>query len=162
MRWLPLLAMICLIAGIFFTGYGITYHSEGQAPTPEEAIRESLAKYNKFTARDPSNVTAWVSMGMLHQQLGEYAEADRAYEKAIELEPGSAVVWLNKGVIRHTQGNFSDAVLLYDTGIGIDAKNPLLWANRGRALVSLGRYNEALQSYNQALALDPSPRTVCS
>ena len=157
MKLLPLVAMICLIGGIFLIGYGITtIYSGGAAPTPEKAIRESLANYNKSIAKDPSNVTAWVGKGLLHQQLGEYNEADRAYDTALDLEPDSAVVWLNKGIIRHIQGNFSEAVLMYDTGIRIDANTPMLWAYRGRALASLGRYNEALQSYNQALALDPS------
>ncbi len=48
-------------------------------------FRTAVVSYESVTKIDPSNVRAWVNLGVAHKGGGQYAEAEKAYKRAIEV-----------------------------------------------------------------------------
>jgi tetratricopeptide (TPR) repeat protein len=93
--------------------------------------------------------------GVNLSNLGQYADAVAAYDKAVFIRPGNADAWNNRGVALDKLGQYSEAVASYDKAVAILPGYADAWYNRGVALRKLGRYADAVSSYDKALAADP-------
>jgi hypothetical protein len=87
--------------------------------------------------------------------LGQYADAVAAYDKAVFIRPNNADAWNNRGVALDSLGQFSEAVSSYDKAVTLQPGSADAWYNRGIALRKLGRYADAVASYDKALAANP-------
>lgn len=54
--------------------------------------KEAVLQWERATQLDPTYGAAWNNLGIGYEQLGKFADARKAYEKAIELEPNNTFV----------------------------------------------------------------------
>lgn len=122
-------AFILLAATI---GYAIWRDSGSSdaAPVSEAAGAPSdqLAGLEARTRREPGSADAWTALGAAKFDLGDFAGATAAYEKAVALSPESAGLWSALGEAR-VMGSDSDpmpaaASQAFDKAIALDAKDP--------------------------------------
>src|SRR5690349_21262558 len=57
--------------------------------------KEAVVHWKKAISIDPAYAAAWNDLGIAYEQLGQFAEAREAYEKAVTLDPGSSYIRSN-------------------------------------------------------------------
>ena len=98
----------------------------------------------------------WNNKGIALENLGQYEEAIKAYDKALLVEPEFSFVWNNKGRILHELGQYEEAIKAFDKALLIDPEYSNAWNNKGIALGVLGRYEEAIKAFDKTLLIDPN------
>lgn len=116
-----------------------------------------LAEEHCLRAKDLDSLVApvWITLGMLHSQMGKSEEALRDFELALARAPGSADVLRERGLALERLGRFEEAEKSYREAV---ARRPDSWAAHnylGAFLFIRGRNREAEQAFRQALELAP-------
>lgn len=62
--------------------------------------REATLRWERATELDPGYGAAWNNLGIGYEQLGQFDQARRAYEKAIEVEPNNTYIRNNYDLFR--------------------------------------------------------------
>src|SRR5215470_16670379 len=75
------------------------YLERGDKYVAREQYREAIVEYRNVLRFDPANARATRQLGLMHNQLGEYAQAFRFLLKAQELTPDDSEVRLKLGGI---------------------------------------------------------------
>src|SRR3546814_776059 len=128
-RAILIAAFILLAAAI---GYAIWRDSApAAAGLPGEttaAPSDQLADLEARTRREPGSSDAWTALGAAKFDLGDFAGAIAAYEKAVALSPDSAGLWSALGEARVMASDSEPmpaaASEAFDKAIALDAKDP--------------------------------------
>jgi type IV pilus assembly protein PilF len=104
--WFRTLALLALLAGVAAPA-AADERSDAKAQV-EFGIdvaqrglwREATLRWEQATKVDPTYGAAWNNLGIGYEQLGRFAEARRAYERALELEPGNTYIRSNYDLFR--------------------------------------------------------------
>jgi tetratricopeptide (TPR) repeat protein len=115
---------------------------------------------SRAVAGDSSNAEAWYDLGRAHMHLGNFAEAERDFDRVIAIEPQEARALNNLGLTYEAQNRTDEALATYSRAI--DAQNnsrhpseqPLL--NQGALLNVKNRFAEAIAPLQKAVAVAPS------
>jgi predicted O-linked N-acetylglucosamine transferase (SPINDLY family) len=104
----------------------------------------------------PNSAAALYQQGNALAQMGRFAEALVAYDRAAAIMPNSPEISLNRGNVLYELGRYAEALANYDAAITRAPGNAVLWNNRGNTLAELGRSDDALASFNRAIQLNGS------
>jgi tetratricopeptide (TPR) repeat protein len=119
---------------------------EGQSMETSEAIQPT----------SPDTLDELLALG--HRCLDErnFAEAQRAFERALSLEPANVMARHNLGFALECQDAIEDAMAAYEAVV--QSPTPLAQSafNLGALLARSGRTDEARQAFEQTLDHDPS------
>src|SRR5215469_2122502 len=85
------------------------YLERGDKYAAREQYREAILEYRNVLRLDPANARATRQLGLLHNQLGEFAQAFRFLLKAQELTPDDSEVRLKLGGIYLLGGKHEQA-----------------------------------------------------
>src|SRR5688572_23128937 len=90
-------AIVAIALAVGTIGYRLL-----DAPRPESAAgaTDPLATLERRAAAEPDNAGAWQALGFAYFELGRFADAATAYEKATRADPASAVLWSSLGEAR--------------------------------------------------------------
>ncbi|HVS94599.1 MAG TPA: tetratricopeptide repeat protein [Mucilaginibacter sp.] len=137
--WIPVLVLFSACA------YGTwkrnnVWHSE-----------ESL--WRNVTLKSPKNGRGMMNYGIIKVQDGQYAEAERYFNKALQLLPEYSFIYVNMGVLDDKMGRYAEAEKNYLTGILLGAVYPSHYELYGEFLYRQGRYREAEVMLTQAVNL---------
>jgi serine phosphatase RsbU (regulator of sigma subunit)/tetratricopeptide (TPR) repeat protein len=106
------------------------------------------------------------NIGIIHDYLGQYAEAMENYFKALPLQKqindqeGLAYTYNNIGLIYSNQNNFKKALHYYNLALEIRKKNndshglSSVYNNIGIVQMNQDKHEEALKSYQASIAID--------
>jgi tetratricopeptide (TPR) repeat protein len=102
----------------------------------------------------------WHSKGRALNEIGQYHEAIKCYDKALEikaLESGLnyVAVLVSKGMAFQGLEKYEEAIRCYDKALEIDPKAVPALVMKGSAFQDLKRYDEAIRCYDKALEIDP-------
>ncbi len=101
---------------------------------------------------DPRKHLIWFNHGSLLQQLGQLAQAQKAYEEALALSPDFAQAHINLGLVLEKQGLSEQAIAAWARLTGQRyAKNPAEPEMLTTALNHIGRLHENNRDYRHAL-----------
>lgn len=117
--------------------------------------REVAAAVEALTAavrQNPALWRAWNALGVAHDQLGQWAQAEAAYAQALAAQSGAAEVHSNRGYSRLLQNRAEEAVADLELAATHLPENETVRTNLQLALALAGRYEAAL-----ALSGTPSP-----
>ncbi|MFH4354706.1 MAG: type IV pilus biogenesis/stability protein PilW [Neisseriaceae bacterium] len=113
---------------------------------------------NQVLKLRPSDAHAWMTKGIIHQTIKDYATANTAYIKALALSPHNAEVnnnygWFVCDLMHDPQRslNYFDRAL---TNLTYSTPE-LAQLNKGICLARLHRYTEAKTALRQSLVLNP-------
>jgi tetratricopeptide (TPR) repeat protein len=116
---------------------------------------------DRALAINPEDAILWTNRGViLHEQLGQTAEALDSHAQAIALAPDYSLALYNYCVVlmaleRYEEAIASCAQALQGDGRWGQANPAKTWMNQGVALRRLRRYNEALEACDRAIELAP-------
>jgi tetratricopeptide (TPR) repeat protein len=118
----------------------------------DEAGKVLLEALGRF----PSSLRVYVTMSLLHLQLGYPDRARIGYEKARALDPESPLVWKLLGRIQHTEGAYEQAVKSFERAAAIEPKDAQTYLFMGLSLIRIqGGADRALEAFLHAIELDP-------
>jgi len=74
---------------------------------------DALAAFQRYTQLAPNDPNAWDSLALFHQWIGQYEQAEKAYDHALALNPESGVAIIHLGHLRFQQGRYRAALDQY-------------------------------------------------
>ncbi|WP_158558949.1 tetratricopeptide repeat protein [Rhodoferax lacus] len=95
------------------------------------------------------------TVGNLHMELQQPAEAIASYDQAITLDPCIPEIHFNRANALAACKHYGEALSGYDAAIALRAYYAQAHSNRGNTLYALGQYFEAIASFDQAISLNP-------
>jgi protein O-GlcNAc transferase len=119
-------------------------------------MAEAAGICREVLRNEPRQIAAFHMLGVIHAQLGQFTEAERAFSDAVKLAPNSPELLLNRGNARFELQRFSDALADYDAALEREPSRAMLWNNRGNALLALVRREDAIASFTRAIELGPA------
>lgn len=124
-------------------------------PGSEEAAEKACLEAIKI---DPKNEQAWMTLGMLFENLGRYEKAEESFRTATEITPGSAWAWMDLGrFLEDSLQRYEEAERAFRKAIGVDPNNSWAWINLGGLLWRhLERYGESEEAFKKAIEKDPN------
>lgn len=137
-----------------------------EAKTNYRLALADLDKHRFAEARDHLRLTVKLepSFGLAHHLLGttdsllgDYAEAQAAFEQAIKLNPRAVDSYVGLGRALNLQSHPAEAIVALDKGLAINRGSPLGLFEKGRAQLLLQDYAGAEKSIRESLSLTPPP-----
>ena len=121
---------------------------------------DALASTERAIALNPDSSQAWFNHGRILTTLGQYEDAEAAYQQALlgDANVGDrltlADIWLNLSALLWRLERYGEAIAAADSAIGIKPDSAEAWYNKGLALMALRRYEAAVTTYDNAIKLD--------
>lgn len=150
------------------TDLGLQYGEEAQIVARfrkdlETQIAGALRPLREAAAANPASAQAWNGLGVASAQLGEFAEARKAFERAIGADAAFLNARVNLGSLLALQGDNADALVVLrkaeamasapDARVSDSTRFKIL-VNLGKAAHATGGYAEAKACYEKASAID--------
>lgn len=115
----------------------ITYALEGNRAAAVELFQRALA-------RDPNFLEAWVNLGHLHNQQGQYSEASKCYDRALAIGEPTASLLNGAAIAMLNGGDPAKAESLLRSSLALQPESPGVQLNLARVLSARGKKQEAL------------------
>lgn len=103
----------------------------------------------------PSDIAAWLILGQVEGQAGEYVSAESCFRKAVALAPVNAEAHYGLGCSLMAQRKIADAATSFRSAISIKPGYTEALNDLGYALQSSGKLDEAVDAYSRSLSLKP-------
>ncbi|TAF34986.1 MAG: tetratricopeptide repeat protein [Cytophagales bacterium] len=89
-------------------------------------------------------------IGACYEELGNYTEASKQYQKALEQDKHWDYAWFGLGSCLLQQERFSESLYFFNKAIKITSNNPIFWIALAKAEGSMGNFHSANEAYEQA------------
>ncbi|MGD9724140.1 MAG: tetratricopeptide repeat protein [Pirellulales bacterium] len=96
-----------------------------------------------------------LQQGAHHQQVGQWADAERCYRHALAVEPDHPHALHLLGTLALECGQYETAAALIEQAVRADCSQAAYYANLGEAYRRLDKPQEAIANYQTALRLQP-------
>ena len=122
----------------------------------QRSLRDQvLAEYRQSQQVNADRPEAHLNLGVLHQQLGELEEAERAYQRALSMVPSSVPVRINLADLYRQQNRDEEGEQLLRQALVISPDDGDVYHALGLLLVRQKRYQEAIEALRRAAQLRP-------
>jgi tetratricopeptide (TPR) repeat protein len=115
----------------------------------------ALAAYRAALELDQGFVAVWVDLGRLHEQREEWADGQRAYERALEVLPTYHEAALALADLQRRQGRLRPAIARLAELLEQDPYDLEALILLGRTLLEDKRAQAALEAFRRVLKFDP-------
>jgi tetratricopeptide (TPR) repeat protein len=97
---------------------------------------EAIEYYDRAIKNGDSDLNrAWIHRGNALQDLGQYDEAIKSYDKALEIQPDFAITWLNRGIALLNLNRYDEAEKTFIKAIELGNKAYVKDSSRGPDLI---------------------------
>jgi tetratricopeptide (TPR) repeat protein len=123
------------------------------------AVRDRAAvkkEFEELIAMAPDFQMAYVNLGIILLQDGEYQKAEAEYRKAAELDPSDANAFAGIGSALEHQGKFQDAISQYRTAEKLDCNCGVIYVGLGRIYLETKNYSDAIRELRKGVNVDPA------
>jgi len=137
------------------------------APASSDDVKKGIAALNAgdtngakaafevAVQKNPKQADAHHYLGLVNDQTGNKAEAERNYRKALELQPDLEESAVNLAAILIETGKYDDAAGLMKKAIAKNPKSAALQVNLGMALSGKNDVDGASKAFEEAIKLEP-------
>jgi clan AA aspartic protease (TIGR02281 family) len=119
----------------------------------EDTIK-ALKDYNRAIEINPTDADLYEKRADTYYYLGQYAMADKDYQKIISLDEGSVMGYMGLGRNANAEQRYDDAIKQFSYVIKLAADYSSGYSFRAESYAGLKRYNEAIDDIIKALAID--------
>jgi tetratricopeptide (TPR) repeat protein len=122
----------------------------------------AAAELKTATTIAPGYVSAWNMLGYSHRSLGDFASAERDFQKYIELSPQDANAYDSYAELLLKEGKYDEAIVQYRKALSVDSMFVLSHYNIAAPMVYLGRHADARKECDELLrrAMDDGQRAI--
>ena len=128
----------------------------GEELFTEGKFAQARSAFEEAIADDPEDKRAWLDMGLVSEQLGDWDAAEQAYRRAIEIDPNFVQAINNLGVLVRERGNLVEAATLLERAVEIDPGLVSAYFNLALTYEDQGRFGLAEDAYLSAIGLMPN------
>ncbi len=118
-------------------------------------LDEALAVYAELATQSPQDASAWVSMGIVHSQRGDWQGAEDAFKQALAIGEDGGDAALKLGGLHVHRGRLRAAVKVFSDGVAQYPNNAELHASLGDVYRQLGVLGAALDAGEASVQLEP-------
>jgi tetratricopeptide (TPR) repeat protein len=126
----------------------LAYEREGRS-------QEAIELLERAVEQQP-NAELYDLIASLEEDIGNYVQAVRHYQRAVDLDPGKEQYYFDLGAEYLVHLTFSPAVDVFRVGSQKFPASARLYVGMGLAQFALRRYEEAASAFIEALESDPS------
>ncbi|MCM2333615.1 MAG: tetratricopeptide repeat protein [Anaeromyxobacteraceae bacterium] len=98
---------------------------------------------------------AFLNLGVLERNAGDFARARAAYDAALRLRPAYPAAWLNIGMLEEARARPDEAERAYQKALELDPRHAGGWLQLGQLRSARGRWSEAEAALRRSLELRP-------
>ncbi len=120
--------------------------------------QKAISRLEKILERNSRSSRAYGVLGVVYQQQGEYALAEKNFEKALDLNSEDSGIRNNYGTLLFETGRYDEAEEAFE-----EVTQDIYYDNRSRAFENLGfvalkqgEKTEAKERFSRALRLQPN------
>jgi Flp pilus assembly protein TadD len=124
-------------------------------------VDSAWAIFEEAIAKNPQDARAWLDLGLVHEEVGDWAAAERAYRRSTEIDGDFAEAYNNLGVLLRERGELADAIPMLERAAALDPQLGPARFNLALAYEDAGDTNAAEREYLRAIEAmpdDPIPR----
>lgn len=121
----------------------LQYRSKSHELAEAEKWDELRSVASELTSVAPEDPSGYFYLGFAYDELGNYDQAVKAYDKAIELGPNDQSAYLNRGNSYGELGEHERAIEDYDKAIEIKSDFALAYLNRAETWLEIEAYKQA-------------------
>jgi TolB-like protein/Flp pilus assembly protein TadD len=121
-----------------------------------EANAKARAAALKALEIDPDLAETHASLGLIHQQLWEWADAEKEFKRAIELKPNYATAHHWYSVYLADTRRFDEALAEIQKAQALDPLSLIIQTNVGHDLALAGKKTDGIDQLQRAIELDPT------
>ena len=129
--------------------------SEQLSGLQRATLARVLDEYRTSQQANADRAEAHLNLGVLHTQLGELGEAERAYRTALDVDPSFVPTYLNLADLYRQQGREREGEAVLREALAIAADPAPVEHALGLLFVRLGRLSDALGALRRATELRP-------
>ena len=126
--------------------FGFELHRQGRATEAESFYRRALQL-------EPDFITAWMNLGLVHFELGNYEAAEEFEREALRLDPEQADAHNHLGMIHYKRGRIAEAENCFRNALRLNPAHPHATLNLGSIRQVLDHPEEAEGLFRRAIAL---------
>ncbi|KAK3268036.1 hypothetical protein CYMTET_23435 [Cymbomonas tetramitiformis] len=134
---------------------GRTYGNRGNARSRQGKFETALVDYEKAIELCPWSVEPVLNRGVLYENTGQLALAERDYRAVLQANPEDPVGWNNLGNVQMGTGNFTEALVSLDRATRLSPEFAFAAANHSLAQFELGESNLAIKEMRAILRRYP-------
>jgi len=131
------------------------YYNYGVVLKAMKLFDEAILNYQNAIALKPNYAEAFVNIGSIHIERGDYERALEQYDQAVRHNPMLAEAYYNRGVVLQELRRHDEALADYDRTLGLKPNYYLAFLNKSVILYELKRKAEAAGNYQQLLRVNP-------
>jgi len=145
---------ICLLSAVIC--FGQANFTRGEQLLMQNQPGLALAFLENAVRDDSANVTAWIYLGIVYEQLSRYDEAIAIYRRILPSAGSlSANVANNLGNVYFHRGNTEEAERYFTQAISYDSVFSYAYLGRANTRIKAGNLQNAISDYEQYLTLNP-------
>ncbi len=111
-----------------------------------EELKKAIKEHPKFTL-------AFNEMGVQHLRLGQFEDADAAFQQALKVDSNSFAALINRGIVNVSMKRHGEAIPILRKAVKIDDKSAVAHYFLGQALANLGLFDDAEKELQFSLQL---------
>ena len=119
-------------------------------------VNGAKAAFEAAVQKNPKQADAHHYLGLVNDQTGNRAEAEKNYRKALELQPDLEESATNLAAILVENGKFDEAAALMKKAIAKNPRSASLQVNLGMALAGKNDVDGASKAFEEASKLEPT------
>jgi Flp pilus assembly protein TadD len=129
---------------------------KGVAALKAGDLNGAKAAFEVAIQKNPKQADAYHYLGLVNDQVGQKADAEKNYRKALEVQPDLEESAVNLAAILVETGKFDEAATLMKKAIAKNPKNAALQVNLGMALSGKNDVEGANKAFEEAIKLEPN------
>lgn len=119
-------------------------------------FKQAEKKYLAILKNDHKNVKAYMGLGNLYLEQGEYEGAVEALKKVNEYEPTNDTALTSLGMALMQVKKYEEAVTAYEHSVALDTKVPHRYINLALAAEKAGNPKKQVSALSRAVELEPT------
>ena len=138
--------------------FELHYHL-GNAYAHQKQSEKAIKHYQKAIEQKILpllKIGAFNNLGSLFKEIGDFENAQKAYDLVVKLDPNFAVGYYNLGTTLSAMRQYQEAIAAYQQAIKLNPNYALAYQNLGVTLLKFGNYSESMAAFKVAIALHES------
>jgi tetratricopeptide (TPR) repeat protein len=136
--------------------FGQDNFARGEDLFMQNKPQEAAMYFENTISEDPTQVMAYLYLGIAYEQLNRTDEAISVYQQVLGRAGDlTATVAVNLGNAYFKKGSAADAEAMYSRALSADRVYAPAYLGRANARMRRGSFGEALSDYEQYLMLEP-------
>lgn len=135
--------------------------AQGEALLTKGDVKGAWALFEEAIADDPDDARAWLDLGLVYEEEGDWSAAEKAYRRSTEIDGRFAEAFNNLGVLLRERGDLPGAIAQLERAVLLDPRFGAARFNLALAYEDGGDPEAAEREYLgaiEALPNDPVPR----